>query len=133
MTQESPLNNLFRHLPLAEPEQSFCSHRQSRRGLFHLALLQGKASLNDMWGLLISVMNEWIFPSCAHTPSLSCGIIQRLCHLLPKCLSEVQTCNLSLLASHAVSEALALAPLFSPAFSDLAERCLLEGGFNLVQ
>lgn len=42
----------------------------------------------------------------------------------------MQTCNLSLLALHTVSKALALAPLFSPAFSDLAECCLLEGGLT---
>lgn len=123
MTQEPPLNNHPQHLPLAELGQSFCSPQQSSGGLFHLALLWGQASFSDTWGLLISVMNGWIFPSCAHSSSLSCGIIRRLCHLLPKCLSEVQTRSLSLLELCAASKALTLAStVFLLISSDLASR-----------
>lgn len=56
-------------------------------------------------------MNGWIFPFCTHTSSLSRGIIQLLCHLLPKCLSEVQTHSLSLLELCAASKALTLASI----------------------
>lgn len=84
---------------------------------------RGRASFSDTWGLLISVMNGWIFPSCAHTSSLSHRIIQLLCHLLPKCLSEVQTRSLSLLELCAASKALTLASTVFLLFSsDLASR-----------